>query len=136
MSSNPLEPTDAERARRVEVMETILAHVRENRTIKLPPFDPSISRPSDEFALQSVGLEPNPFSGSVGPFRYQFEGEEDLLHLIVARADAGPLSAADGQAVAGFLLQGVPSAMIWIKSGQKTQHFYFGHDHLIDNLLL
>ncbi len=69
-----LNPTPLESQIRAHVIESILAHVRDDRRIFLPPFDSEISRPSDQFALQSVGLEPNEFGGTVGEFRYQFEG--------------------------------------------------------------
>lgn len=117
-------------------MRLILDFVQTDRTIKLPDFDPTISRPSDEFALLSIGAEPNQFSGSIGDYRYQFEGEEDLLHLIVLKADGEHLEPKEGQAVAGFVLNGVPPALIWLRPGVMSQHFYFGHDDLIGNLIL
>jgi hypothetical protein len=123
--------SDADRLRRAEVMGAILEHIRANRIIKLPPFDPALSQASSEFALQSVGIEPNPFGGTVGPYRYQLEGEEDLLHLIVTRLDSGPLEPSEGQAVASFLFQGVAPALIWLKPGEFSQHFYVGHDDLV-----
>jgi len=131
-----LEPTQEEQARRDAVMRLILDDVRENRTIKLPPFDPSLDRPSDRYALLSVGIEQNAYSGTVGRFRYQFEGEEDLLHLIVTAQDGGEVLAQDGQQVAGFVLRGLPTALIWLRPGEFSQHFYFGHDDLIGNLLI
>src|ERR1022692_4090127 len=97
-----MNPTPNEQKRRDEVMRRILEFVRENRTIKLPPFDPTLSRPSDRFALLSIGLEENEFSGSLGDWKYQFEGEEDLLHLIVTHKDGLPLNTEDGRQVAGF----------------------------------
>jgi hypothetical protein len=131
-----LPPTTEEASRRVEVMTRILEYIRENRTIKLPSFDPKLARPSDNFALQTVGLEPNDFCGALGEFRYQFEGEEDLLHLIVTRTTGEQLETHEGQAVAAFVLRGVPPALIWLRPGRHSQHFYFGHDDLIGNLLL
>ncbi|RYG38555.1 hypothetical protein EON81_03380 [bacterium] len=110
--------------------------IRDDRTIKLPPFDPEISRPSDRFALLSVGLEPNDFGGTVDRFRYQFEGEEDLLHIIVTTVDDSPVTPAQGQMVCGFLLQGVSPALIWFRPGEYSQHFYVGHDELVGNLIL
>jgi hypothetical protein len=59
------------------------------------------------------------------------EGEEDLLHLIVVRQDGKELTPAEGQAVAGFVWPGVPSALIWLKPGVLSQHFYVGHDELV-----
>jgi hypothetical protein len=121
--------SDADRLRRDEVLARIAECVRTNQTIKLPPFDPSRSLEGASFALQAI--EPNDFSGTLGAYRYQFEGEEDLLHLIVLRSDGSPLTAEEGQTVAGFLLEGLPSALIWLKPGTLSQHFYFGHDELL-----
>ena len=132
--TSPLSSNPSEDSCRSAVLTRILDHIREDRRIFLPSFDPSISRPSDQFALQSVGIEPNDFAGGVGPYRYQFEGEEDLLHLIVTKQDGSPLTAQEGQTVAGYLLAGVPPALIWLKPGAFTQHFYIGHDELLDNL--
>jgi len=130
----PLRPEVSEQSRRDEVMRLILDCVNRNQTIRLPKFDPLLARPSDQFALVSIGLEVNEFSGSLGPYRYQFEGEEDLLHLIVTREDQGELSAKEGQSVAGFVLRGVPPGLIWLKPGEFSQHFYFGHDELLTHL--
>lgn len=126
--------TQNELERRNQVVRTVLQFVGEDRRIFLPPFDPAISRPSDQFALQSVGLEPNDFGSTVGSFRYQFEGEEDLLHLIVSRVDGEPLTPRDGQDVVQFLLPDFPTSLMWLKPGEFTQHFYFGHDELLSNL--
>lgn len=126
-----LHPTAPESARAVEVFEAILDCVRRDEAIKLPPFDASQSQPAEHVALQSVGIEPNPFGGRVGDYRYQFEGEEDLLHLIVTRNDGAELTPEEAQQVAGFLLPNVPPAVIWLKPGQFTQHFYVGHDELL-----
>ncbi|MBS1700416.1 MAG: hypothetical protein JST12_02040 [Armatimonadetes bacterium] len=131
-----LEPNQNEQARRDEVMRRILECVREDRRVALPVFDPSLSRPSDQFALLSIGLEPNDFSGTLGVYRYQFEGEEDLLHLIVTRDDQGSFSAEEAQAVASFVLLGVPTALIWLRPGEFSHHFYFGHDDLLAHVSL
>lgn len=125
-----MSPTPDEQARRDEIARRLLRFIAEDRRIALPEFDPATARPSDRFALVNVGLEANDFSGTLGPFRYQFEGEEDLLHLIVTR-DGRPLTVAEGQAVAAFALRGVPPALIWLKPGELSQHFYVGHDDLI-----
>jgi hypothetical protein len=129
-------PTSAETARRNEVVQRVLEFISANRVIKLPPLDPSLARPSDRFALVNIGAEPNEFSGDFGEYRYQFEGEEDLLHLIVTKAEGQEISVAEGQAVAAFLLDGVPPALVWLKPGGLSQHFYLGHDDLIGNVKL
>jgi hypothetical protein len=137
MSSRTLiEPTCAEQERRDSVMRRILECVNENRTIKLPPFDRNIARPSDQFALVSVGLEENEYSGVLGDYHYQFEGEEDLLHLMITQKDGLALTPETGQCVASFVLRGLPTALIWLKPGRYSQHFYFGHDDLIGNLIV
>lgn len=122
--------TASEIERRDEVMARIRTFVWENRTIKLPPFDPSLARPNDKYALINIGLEPNDFSGTVGTYRYQFEGEEDLLHLIVTADGGRELTPEEGQQVAGFVLEGLPSGLVWLRPGEFSQHFYFGHDEL------
>jgi hypothetical protein len=130
---NPLTPTPEEQKRRDEVMRTVLDYTEKNITIKLPDFDKNLSRPG-KFAMQNVGLEPNPFGGRIGPYRYQFEGEEDLLHLMVTRPDEEPLTPEEGQEVAAFVLKGVPATMIFFRPSEHSQHFYIGHDLLIDTL--
>lgn len=130
----PLTPTEQEIHRRNEVIYRLLDHIREDVRIKLPDFDPSKERPSDLYALINVGIEPNQYSGTIGRFRYQFEGEEDLLHLIVTSQDDAGLSTAEGHEVGSFVLQGVPTALIWLRPGSLSQHFYVGHDELIKHL--
>ena len=131
MAASPIDPTPAEVAQRCQVVETLLDYIREDRRILLPQFDPSSAVPSDQFALQSVGIEANAFGGTVGDFRYQFEGEEDLLHLFITRVDGGRLSPEDAQPVVTFLLPTLPQALLWLKPGEFSQHFYFGHDELL-----
>lgn len=130
-----LSPDSTEEKRRLEVLSAVLNAVRDNRMIKLPDFDPAVSQPGAS-AFVSVGLEPNDFGGSVGDYRYQLEGEEDLLHLIVTRLDQRPLRPEEGQDVAGFLFKGVSPALIWLRPGDLSQHFYLGHDELLSNLEL
>jgi len=129
-------PSPQEVQRRNQVVGTVVDFIRANQTIKLPEFNPETARPNDRFALINIGLEPNDFSGTLGDFRYQFEGEEDLLHLIVTKAEGLPVSAEEGQWVTGFVLQGVPPALIWLRPGQFSQHFYVGHDDLLGSLKL
>jgi hypothetical protein len=128
--------TPEEQARRQEVMKLVLESININRVIKLPDLDLALARPSDQFALVNIGAEPNQYSGQVGDFRYQFEGEEDLLHLMVTKSQGELISVQEGQSVAAFHLDGVPPALVWLKPGNLSQHFYVGHDDLVGNLIL
>lgn len=125
--------TDDEQERRRQVVAALKEAVANGDQIRLPGYDRVFSKPAIS-ALASVGVEPNAFGGVVGPFRYQFEGEEDLLHLIVTREDGSSISAEEGQQVAIFLLQGIPAGLIWIRPGELSQHFYFGHDDLVTHV--
>jgi len=115
----------SERSQLDEVLAMVNQAVDRDETIRLPEFDPLIHGGS-ETALHLVGIEPNPFGGSIGEFRYQFEGEDDLLHLFVVRIDGQELTAEAGQKIASVVLEGVPPGLIWLKPGKFTQHFYFG----------
>ena len=116
-------------------MDRILKCIRDEKRITLPVFNPELARPNDHFALINIGLEPNDFSGSLGDFRYQFEGEEDLLHLIVTRSNQSTLTTEEARVVADFVLIGMPSALVWLRPGEYSQHFYFGHDELLKNIV-
>ena len=123
--------TEQEAQTRQAVLTAIIDHIKTNRVIKLPEFDPQTSRPGEQYALTSVGIEPNAFGGSVGEFRYQFEGEEDLLHLIVTRESGEKITVEEAQEVAAWLLPELPPALVWLKPGAYSQHFYLAHDHLL-----
>jgi hypothetical protein len=115
-----------EAERRDQIVARLLSYIREGRTIRLPDFDGSST--SADYALLAV--PENDFSGTYEGFRYQFEGEEDLLHLAIMRQDGAPLTVEQAQQVVSFLLPEVPPALIWLKPGNVSQHFYFGHDIL------
>ena len=127
-TSHKPQAASEERARRDTVISRVRDFIERDEKIKLPPFDPGASGGQD-FALQSIG--DNDFSGSIGPYRYQLEGEDDLLHLIVVRADGQILTPEDARPVAAFVFDGVPPAVIWLKPGEFSQHFYLGHDELL-----
>lgn len=129
-------PTPEELAKRADVLRQILDDVTVGRTIHLPTWDRAATPAPSEFALQHVGIEANAYGGRVGAYRYQFEGEDDLLHLFVTRQDGSELRPEDGQRVAAWLLDGVPPAYVWIKPGSRSQHFYVGHDVLLDHLVV
>lgn len=101
-------------AARNAVMSAVIDAIRTGEVIRLPG-------PGEE----------SRFAGSVGEFRYRFEGEEDLLHLSVERADGGPCSSESGLGVAHFLMPDLPAGLSWFKPGEYSQHLYFGHDDLL-----
>jgi len=105
-------------------MAEIVRCIKSNIRIVLPEFDP-------QKKSNKLGAEDNPFSGSFGPYRYQFEGEEDLLHLIVTRQDEDKLTVEEAQVVAGFLMPMVPAGLVWLRPGEYSQHFWVGHDELL-----
>lgn len=123
--------TDAELAQRDAVIAAVMDAIRTGTRILLPKFDPERASGGADFALQAIVNEANPFGGSIGPYRYQFEGEDDLLHVFVVRADGGVLSPQEGQRVFSLLLPDLPTALVWLKPGTVSQHFYFGHDELL-----
>jgi hypothetical protein len=127
-SKSGLVPSARETSRRDDVLAQIRVCIRGNKTIRLPAFDPSLGRGEERFALMNIGREPNDFCGTVGDYRYQFEGEEDLLHLIVTTDHGRRLTPEEGQAVAAFLLDGVPPSLVWLRPGEFSQHFYLGHE--------
>ena len=123
-----LDPLPSEITQRDGILARIVEAVAESRTIRLPAVDRGCSQGAPS-AL--VGIEENEFGGRIGPYRYQFEGEEDLLHLIVTRLDLGSLTPEEGQDVARFVLPRVPPGLVWLKPGTLSQHFYVGHDDLV-----
>lgn len=72
-----------------------------------------------------------PYEGVVGGYRYWFEGEDDLLHLAIHRADGQPITVEEAQSVVSFVVPSVNPGVIWLKQGVLSQHFYFGHDELL-----
>lgn len=132
--TSSLTPSQAEIAQRDQVREKLITDIKTGTTIKLPDFDSTLGLAAARFALQNVGAEPNPYGGTVGEFRYQFEGEEDLLHMFVTRIDERELSVDEARKVVVFVLPELPPAMIWLKPGTFSQHFYFGHDHWLESL--
>lgn len=96
-------------------------------TAEIAQRDAVVGRVRQSLADGSRIMLPAPeYGGEIGPFRYQFESEDDLLHLSVERMDGAELSPEDGQAVVRFLLPEVTPGMVWLKPGRFSQHFYFG----------
>ena len=121
--------TEAEQTRRDAVVERLLHHIRDDLPIRLPAFGGSSG--SAEFALLQIAKEEGPFSGALAEYRYIFEGEDDLLHLFVVRADGAELNPEEAREVLSFVLPQLPPGVAWLKPGKLSQHFYFGHDELL-----
>lgn len=128
-------PTPEESTRRSEIIGHLLRLIEQNQTVKLPDFDPERPAATPEFPFATVGSEANPLGGTVGDFRYQFEGEEDLLHLVVMRNDQQALSPAEGVSVGEFVLAGVPKGLIRFRPGTVSQHFFLGHENLQEHIV-
>jgi hypothetical protein len=109
-----LQASPHEAAVRETVIAAVLRAIRAGETIRLPEAE-----------------APRTYEGAVGDYRYLFEGEEDLLHLVVERIDGGPCSPEEGQAVARFLMPDLPPGLCWLKPGEFSQHLYCGHDDLL-----
>lgn len=126
-------PQPEETAQRDRVLAAVARSTRAGEAVRLPAYDASRDRPG-LVALASVGIEENEFGGTVGGFRYQFEGEDDLLHLFVCRQDGAELAPEEARAVAAFAMPGIAPGLVWFKPGTLTQHFYCGHDDLVAGL--
>jgi hypothetical protein len=127
-----LKPTEAEAARLAHVLDAVAEAVDAGAAVRLPQA--RLPVPEGLTPDACLGLEPNEFGGEVAGIRYQFEGEEDLLHLVVSRGRGGALPLAEARAVAEFALPGVPPGLVWHKAGATTHHFYVGHDVLVEAL--
>lgn len=128
-----LHPTPTEQDQRNQVISTLISYTQKNQLIGLPRYKEGESV-SAHYALQTIALQQNPFGGSIGDYLYQFEGEEDLLHLMITRRDESLIEVNEAREVASFLLKGMPWALIWLRPGEYSQHFYFGHDDLVNNI--
>jgi hypothetical protein len=58
-------------------------------------------------------------------------GEDDLLHLMVWRPDERPLPEDDARSVAAWVLDGVPTGVVFYRPGEETQSFFLAHDELL-----
>lgn len=73
------------------------------------------------------------FEGDVALYRYAIDGEDDLLHISVSLQSGGEISVDEGRRVLSFLLPQVPPGLVWLKPAQFSQHFYLGHELLVNN---
>lgn len=122
-----MRPSSTDEQRRDEVLGRIREAVCNNQVIRLPRTAALEGREP----LLAMATAEDAYGGGCGDYRYLFEGEDDLLHVVVMRADGAPCSAEEAQRVIAWLLPDVPPGLIWIKPGSQTQHFYLGHDILV-----
>jgi len=108
-------PTPEESAKRNAILTTLLDYIKQNQTIKLP----------------ELNQQEEEFGATVGQYRYQFEGEEDLLHLMITKQNEDPITFEEAKQVVTWLLPKLPTGLLWLKPGAYSQHFYFGHDELL-----
>lgn len=121
-----LDPTSTEVAQRDKVIEQVRLAVNAGERIMLPTGPAADPSDGPDIAMVRAGEEPNLHGGHVGPYRYQFEGEDDLLHVMVVRQDYDPLTPEEAQQVVRFLLPDAIPGLIWLKPGTISQHFYLG----------
>ncbi len=98
------------------VLESIVEAIQNNKRISMPVL---------------YSLETSPYEGILEGHQYFFEGEEDLLHLVLTRQDHSKIELNKAMTLARKILDGVPPALIWMKPGQYSCHFYLGHDELL-----
>lgn len=101
-----------------KVLESVLDAIKQNQRICLPNIHLSGDQPSD-------------YEGIIDDYHYLFEGEEDLLHLILMKQDKSEIGVDKAIIIARKVLCNVPPALIWMKPAQYSCHFYLGHDDLL-----
>lgn len=112
-SKTMFQPSIDEAELRSRILGSVLEYVRENKPIPM-----------------SSGIE-SEFRGRLGDYLYQFEGEEDLLHLWVSKSSGEDVSPNEGRKVFAWVVGDLPEPLVWLKPGQKSQHFYFAQDDLL-----
>ncbi|GIV11215.1 MAG: hypothetical protein KatS3mg020_0706 [Fimbriimonadales bacterium] len=59
----------------------------------------------------------------------QFEGEDDLLHCSVQRADGGGVDLETAHRLVEPFFGVMPKGIVWFKPAEHSVHYYVGHDH-------
>jgi|YNPMSStandDraft_1061717.scaffolds.fasta_scaffold33304_2 hypothetical protein len=75
------------------------------------------------------------YGTSLGDFRVQFEGEDDLLHLSITRRDGDRISHEEAQRIADLFFHGVPKGLVYSRPAEYSVHYYIAHDILVKYLL-
>lgn len=74
------------------------------------------------------------YGATLGEYRVQFEGEDDLLHLSITRVDGGRVSHQEAQALADLFFHDVPKGLVQCHPAEYSVHYYIAHDLFADYL--
>jgi hypothetical protein len=72
------------------------------------------------------------YRAEVKGYIIQFEGEDDLLHCSVERADGGVIELEEAHGVVEPLFAVMPKGIVWFKPAEHSVHYYVGHDHFLE----
>lgn len=61
----------------------------------------------------------------------QFEGEDDLLHCSVVRADGDRVDLEVAHTLVEPFFGVMPKGIVWFKPAERSVHYYVGHDHFL-----
>ncbi len=71
------------------------------------------------------------YATTIGDFKVQFEGEDDLLHLEIVRLDGSTIDILDAKRIADMFFENIPPALIVVKPAEFSAHYYLPHDILL-----
>ncbi|MHB1460052.1 MAG: hypothetical protein ACYC1M_02050 [Armatimonadota bacterium] len=71
------------------------------------------------------------YATTLGDFKVQFEGEDDLLHLEIVRTDGTKLDILGAKQIADRFFANIPPALIVVKPAEFSAHYYLPHDILL-----
>ncbi len=71
------------------------------------------------------------YATTIGDFKVQFEGEDDLLHLEIVRADKSKIDIHEAKQIADMFFADIPPALIVVKPAEYSAHYYLPHDVLL-----
>ncbi|MCX7926437.1 MAG: hypothetical protein N2554_11610 [Fimbriimonadales bacterium] len=71
------------------------------------------------------------YRAEIDDYIIQFEGEDDLLHCSVTRADGGLVDLEAAHRVVEPFFSVMPKGIVWFKPAEHSVHYYVGHDHFL-----
>lgn len=71
------------------------------------------------------------YRAEVDGYIIQFEGEDDLLHCSVRRADGAPIDLEAAHRIVEPFFGVMPKGIVWFKPAEFSVHYYVGHDHFV-----